>query len=151
MGAALNQHDLTTWRQICIAWIQSGSFGSVVLHVDLVIKPNAFTYWINAPVQCDVHPYVHSLSKKKETLRCLGHLTLTGSMKKSLSPWPAAINSISHSSLCVSHFSHSLDKFIYMKDHSYWQGGLQVNDNLTNDFMWYYHLPATYAAVQRLW
>lgn len=43
----------------------------------------------------------------------------------------------------VSHFSHSLDKFIYMKDHSYWQGGLQVNDNLTNGFMRYYCLSAT--------
>lgn len=75
-------------------------------HVDLVIKPNAFTYWINAPVRCDVHPYVHSLSKKNNRpMRCLGHLTLTGFMKKSLSPWPAAINSISHSSLCLSFLS----------------------------------------------
>lgn len=46
--------------------------------------------------------------KKKKRItptRCLGHLTLTGSMKKSLSPWPAAINSISHSSLCLSFLS----------------------------------------------
>lgn len=43
--------------------------------------------------------------KKKSPTRCLGHLTLTGSMKKSLSPWPAAINSISHSSLCLSFLS----------------------------------------------
>lgn len=28
-GAALNQRDLTTRWQICVAWIQSGSFGSV--------------------------------------------------------------------------------------------------------------------------
>lgn len=32
-----------------------------------------------------------------------------------------------------------------MKDHSHWQGGLQVNENLTNDFMRYYRLPATHA------
>lgn len=43
--------------------------------------------------------------KKNSPTRCLGHLTLTGSMKKSLSPWPAAINSISHSSLCLSFLS----------------------------------------------
>lgn len=76
-------------------------------HVDLVIKPNAFTYWVNASVRCDVHPYVRSLSKKQNNspTRRLGHLTLTGPMKKSLSPWPAAINSISHSSPCLSFLS----------------------------------------------
>lgn len=41
-------------------------------HVDPVIKPNAFTYSVNAPVQCNVHPYIHSSlkgkkKKKKET------------------------------------------------------------------------------------
>ena len=33
-------------------------------HVDPVIKPNAFTYSVNAPVQCNVHPYIHSLFQK---------------------------------------------------------------------------------------
>lgn len=76
-------------------------------HVDPVIKPNAFTYSVNAPVQCNVHPYIHSSLSQKNQTRCPGHLTLTGSMKKSLSPWPGAINFISHSSLCLSFLSFS--------------------------------------------
>lgn len=106
MWAPLNQRDLTMRWQICIAWIQSGSFGSVVAVLDPVIKPNAFTYSANAPVQCNVHPYIGSSFQKHQVI-CLGHLTLTGSMKKSLSPWPEAINSISHSSLCLSFLSFS--------------------------------------------
>lgn len=35
-------------------------------HVDLVIKANAFTYSVNAPVRCNVHPYIHSSVKKKK-------------------------------------------------------------------------------------
>lgn len=33
-------------------------------HVDPVIKPNAFTYSVNAPVQCNVHSYIHSSFQK---------------------------------------------------------------------------------------
>lgn len=72
-------------------------------HVDPVIKPNAFTYSVNAPFNVMFALTFSPLTKKK----CPGHLTLTGSMKKSLSPWPEAINSISHSSLCLSFLSFS--------------------------------------------
>lgn len=91
-------------------------------HVDLVIKPNAFTYSVNAPVQCNVHPYIHSSFQKKKTKRDAWAIWLW------LGPWrnhyphdpKLLIPSLTPPS--VSHFSHSLDKFIYMKDHSYWHG-----------------------------
>lgn len=121
-------------------------------HVDLVIKPNTLTYWINAPVRCDVHPYVHSVSKKKKIAqRDAWAIWLWLGPWRNHYPHDPQLLILSLTPPSVSHFSHSLDKFIYMKDHSYWQGGLQVNENLTNDFMRYYHLPATYAAIQRLW
>lgn len=92
-------------------------------HVDLVIKPNAFTYSANASVQCNVHPYIHSsFQKKKNPQRDAWAIWLW------LGPWrnhyphdpKLLIPSLTPPS--VSHFSHSLDKFIYMKDHSYWHG-----------------------------
>lgn len=89
-------------------------------HVDPVIKPNAFTYSVNAPVQCNVHPYIHSLFQKAKRE--------TQAIWLWLGPWrnhyphdlKLLIPSLTPPS--VSHFSHSLDKFIYMKDHSHWHG-----------------------------
>lgn len=60
----------------------------------------------------------------KNQTRCPGHSTLTRSMKKSLSPptHDPKLLILSHTLHSVSHFSHSPDKFIYMKDHSRWHG-----------------------------
>lgn len=92
-GAPLNQRDLTTrWANLhCVntKWV----IWKRCWHVGLCRKrkTNAFTYSVNAPVPCNVHPHIHSLSfpneKKKQTkTRRQGHSTPTGSMKKSLSP-----------------------------------------------------------------
>ena len=91
-------------------------------HVDPVIKPNAFTYSVNAPVQCNVHPYIHSSFQTKRNIRDARAIWLW------LGPWrnhyphdpQLLISSLTPPS--VSHFSHSLDKFIYMKDLSQWHG-----------------------------
>lgn len=88
-------------------------------HVDPVIKPNAFTYSVNAPVQCNVHPYIHSSFKKKDKRDAWAIWLWLGPWRNHYPHDPKLL--IPYLTLpSVSHFSHSLDKFIYMKDHSRW-------------------------------
>lgn len=86
-------------------------------HVDPVIKPNAFTYSVNAPFNVMFTLTFSPLTKKSARAIWLW-----------LGPWR---NHYPHDPKLlipfltppsVSHFSHSLDKFIYMKDHSHWHG-----------------------------
>lgn len=73
-GAPLNQRDLTTrWANLhCVntKWV----IWKRCWHVGLCRKrkTNAFTYSVNAPVPCNVHPHIHSLSfpnEKKNKLK----------------------------------------------------------------------------------
>lgn len=128
-GAPLNQRDLTTrWANLhCVntKWV----IWKRCWHVGLCRKrkTNAFTYSVNAPVPCNVHPHIHSLSfpnEKKNKLKRGAR-----AIRLRLGPWrnhyphdpELLIPSLTPPS--VSHFSHSLDKFIYMKDHSRWYRG----------------------------
>lgn len=120
MAAPLNQQDRTVWWENLHCTNAKWVIWKRYWHVGRVLKQYTFTYSVNAPVQCNVSPFHSFLLQRTQQDAQAIWLWLCPWRNHYLTPhpWPEAINSISHSSFSLSCFSHSLDKFIYMKDHS---------------------------------